>query len=187
MNISVSVLSKIMAGQETCLFKIWHKMRHKEKDKTVSKELASWIANHTKMVTDLSVALKEGHLIREKWLAVEILKGTLLGKPDLIHIEDNSTTVYECKSGERNEADCIQILVYIYILNKLKPYGDKLLTGLLCYDTLTIKYTIDDIPKNLQSQIEDYFSLLLNEEPPPRCAGDSCRHCTIECNERDLV
>ena len=154
MNISASVLSKIMAGQETCLFKIWHKMRHKEEDETVSKELASWIANHTKMVTDLSMGLKEGRLIREKWLAVEILKGTLLGKPDLIHVENSSITVYECKSGKRNEADCIQLLMYLYILDKLKPYGDKLLTGLLCYDTVTIKYSLDDIPKNLQLQIE---------------------------------
>ena len=187
MNISVSVLSKVMVGQETCLFKIWHRMRHKEKDETVSKKLALWIANHTKMVTDLSIGLKEGRLSREKWLAIEILKGTLLGKPDLIHVKDNSVTVYECKSGKRNEADCIQLLVYLYILDKLKPYGDKMLTGLLCYDTITIKYSVEDVPKNFGSQIEYYFDLLLNEEQPPRCVGDSCRLCLIDCDKRNLL
>jgi len=187
MNVSVSTLSKLIAGEETCLYMFWYGMRHKEEVEEISKRLVEWKINHTDMVLDLSLKLKGGEIKKEEYVRLDVLTGTLVGKTDLVHITDDEVVIYDCKSGRPNSAHHVQMMAYLYMINKLGVYKDKQLKGIIHYENDDVQYTLDNIPSDLPSQIERYTTILLDDSPAPKFSGESCKWCRVECEKRKTV
>ncbi|MFQ5974805.1 MAG: Dna2/Cas4 domain-containing protein [Candidatus Hydrothermarchaeales archaeon] len=185
MNVGVGSISKLIVGEENCLYKIWYGMRHKEEVEEVSKELVKWKINHTNMLTNLSQSLDGGVIRKEDWIKLDVLGGILIGKMDLLHIKDNEITVYDCKSGKPKEFHQLQIMIYLYMMDELDLYSDQELKGVLYYGRDEISYSLKDIPNDLPQLIERYANILLSEEPPRPIGGSSCKWCKIECETKE--
>ncbi|MFH1283015.1 MAG: Dna2/Cas4 domain-containing protein [bacterium] len=183
MSMYVTSLSKLLAGEENCLFKIWYKMRNKIQDE-ISKELVLWKMNHTSMLNELIKTLKDGEIKREFWLGLDILNGNLRGSIDLLHIKDEMVEIHECKSGQERHSDQLQILIYLFMFKKMDSYKDKEIKGILHYNERDVHFNLNDIPDDLQILIEKQAEILLNDDPPNKYAGGSCKWCKIDCESK---
>jgi|LGOV01.1.fsa_nt_gb hypothetical protein len=186
MNVSVSDLSKLISGDETCLFKIWYKMRHREDTEGMSKKLVEWKVNHTKMMLDLGnkLEMKGGIIKKEDSIKLDVLKGTLVGRVDLFHITDDEVVIYDCKSGRQNISHHLQMMIYLYMVDKLKLYKGKTLRGVIHYKDKNINYDLSEILDDVPSSIERYINILLDDSAPSAFVGSSCEWCDIECEKR---
>jgi CRISPR/Cas system-associated exonuclease Cas4 (RecB family) len=187
MNISVSDLSKLISGDEACPFKIWYKMRHKEATAQISKNLAQWKINHTKMLKHLSNELekKGGKIKKEEYVKLDVSGGTLVGRVDLLHIIDDEVVIYDCKSGRQNASHHVQMMIYLYMVDKLNLFEEKPLRGVIQYEDENINYSLSDIYDDLPSEIKEYSKILINDSPPSAFVGASCEWCNIEYEERE--
>jgi hypothetical protein len=186
MNVSVTDLSKLISGEETCLFKIWYKMRHREDTEEISKKLVEWKVNHTKMMLDLSnkLEMKGGEIKKEEYIKLDASNGTLVGRVDLLHIADDEVIIYDCKSGKQNISHHLQMMIYLYMVDKLKLYKGKMLRGVIHYENKDIYYSLGDILDDLHSSIETYTNILLDDSAPSAFVGGSCEWCEIECEKK---
>lgn len=190
MNIGVSTISKLISGAESCPFKYWYALRHKDigEKESLSPQLIQWKIRHTQVVSKIIEDIQKlgGELKRERWVKLPLSKDDILiGKVDMIHENGKVINLYECKSGNPNSADAIQLLIYLYVLNKEESYKDKELKGILSYTDYQQEYSILDIPEEIQESIEKYSKILLSEDEPPKYEGSSCRFCNAECEFRE--
>ena len=189
MNISVSTISKLISGAESCPFKYWYAMRNKDisREKDLSPQLIQWQIRHNQVVCQIIEDVQKlgGELKRERWVKLPLSEDNILiGKIDIIHEIEKSIHLYECKSGNPNSADALQLLIYLYILTKEEAYKDKELKGILGYKDYQKEYSILDIPEDLQELIDKYSKILLSEDEPPKYEGSSCRFCNADCEFR---
>jgi len=186
MNISISQLSKLISGDECCLFKYWYYLRHKNltKKEDLSPELVKWRIRHTSLVSKIIEDLKKlgGNLKRERWLIHNLSEtDAIVGKADIIHEIENEINLYECKGGKPCSADALQLLIYLYLLSKERYCSDKKIRGILCYEDCKKDYFISDIPEDISGLIEKYSEMLLSLSTPIKSAGSSCRFCEVPC------
>jgi len=189
MNISISQISKLISGDDPCLFKYWYAMRHKEeaKKEDLSPELVQWRIRHNQVVSNIIDDVqksggKGGEFKREKWVKLALSKDDMLvGKADIIHENNKSIKLYECKGGQPSSADAIQLLIYLYVLTKEEAYKDKELKGILGYKDYQKEYSISDIPEGIQELIDKYSKILISNSEPQKYEGSSCRFCSAPC------
>lgn len=186
MNISVSQISKLISGDESCPFKYWYAIRHKDEAKKegLSPELVQWRIRHTQVISKIIEDIQKlgGEIKRERWVKLPLSEENIvIGKADIIHENDKDVHLYECKGGQPCSSDAIQLLIYLYILTKEESYNDKELKGILGYKDYQKEYSVSDIPPDLQELIDKYSKILLSEEEPPKYEGSSCRFCKAVC------
>ena len=186
MNVSISQISKLISGDDPCLFKYWYAMRHKDeaKKEDLSPELVQWRIRHNQVVSNIidDVQKLGGEFKREKWVALNLSENdALVGKADIIHENNKSIHLYECKGGQPSSADAIQLLIYLYVLTKEESYKDKELKGILGYKDYQKEYSISDIPEGIQELIDKYSKILISNSSPQKYEGSSCRFCSAPC------
>ncbi len=186
MNISVTALSKLISGEEPCLFKHWYGVHNKEKDKhDLDKKWISWRMKHNDFVTKVSVELQDngGKLKREEWIRVPLSEDNmLLGKVDLLQDLGSEIKIYEIKGGtSSSHAHIMQILIYLDMFRKLKEYKNKKILGILKYDNVEQEYTPSDIPEGFSEIISKNIKILLGKEKPAKIMGGGCKFCEVPC------
>jgi len=186
MNISISQISKLISGDEPCLFKHWYALRHKDIDKKedLSPELVKWKIRHNQIVSKIIEDVQKlgGEFKREKWVKLALSKDDILiGKADIIHENKENIHLYECKGGHPSSADAIQLLIYLYVLTKEEFYKGRELKGILGYKDYQKEYSISDIPEDIQELIDKYSKILLLDSEPPKYEGSGCRFCSAPC------
>ncbi|HUV01945.1 MAG TPA: PD-(D/E)XK nuclease family protein [Desulfobacteria bacterium] len=189
MNVAVSDLSRLISGDEACLFKIWYKMRHKEATAQLSKSLVQWKINHTKMLKDLSNGLEKrgGRIKKEEYVKLDVSGGTLVGRVDLLHIADDEVVIYDCKGGRQSASHHVQMMIYLYMVDKLDLFEENPLRGVIHYEDANISYSLSDIYDDLPSEIGEYTNILMSDSPPSAFVGASCEWCNIECEEKEVL
>ena len=186
MNISISQISKLISGDDPCLFKYWYAIRHKDeaKKEDLSADLVQWRIRHNQVVSNIigDVQKVGGEFKREKWVVLKLSENdALVGKADIIHENDKSIHLYECKGGQPSSSDAIQLLIYLYVLTKEESYKDKELKGILGYKDYQKEYSISDIPNKIQELIDEYSKILISDSEPQKYEGSSCRFCNAPC------
>jgi len=186
MNISISQISKLISGDDPCLFKYWYAIRHKDeaKKEDLSADLVKWRIRHNQVVSNIieDVQKSGGEFKREKWVVLNLSENdALVGKADIIHENDKSIHLYECKGGQPSSSDAIQLLIYLYVLTKEESYKNKELKGILGYKDYQKEYSITDIPEGIQELIDKYSKILISDSEPLKYGGSSCRFCSAKC------
>jgi hypothetical protein len=190
MNISVTILSKMISGDEPCLFKHWYSVHNKETDKhDLDKKWISWRMKHNDFVTEVSVKLQEdgGKLKREEWIKIPLSnENVLLGKVDLLQDLGDEVKIYEIKSGAySSHTHVMQILIYLDMLRKLKEYKNKKIIGILKYDNAEQTYNLSDIPENFSELVSKNIKILLGKNKPAKIMGGSCKFCEVPCELKE--
>ena len=101
----VTGLSKLMAGDHSCLFRPWYKSWHQGYRRLSGggEGLAAWQARHSLAVHELADRLEregcEVFIEDQNWFDTMSASGSVLsGKPDIIaHHPDGSATVYDVR------------------------------------------------------------------------------------------
>lgn len=183
----VTWLSKVMAGEQSCLWAPWFRSHHQNYHKLNGDlDLARWNVEHTRLLTETRTALlRTGAEVRvegqNSFRYAHASGGTLAGKPDIVAINDTGVMICDCKTGRPRISDRIQVMIYMltlpYCQPKLAVYS---IQGKVIYrdsEVLVPAASVDD----RFGQHFDYFMNLIvaPDSPPPSPSSGECRFCDI--------
>jgi len=99
----VSWLTKQMAGEESCRWRLWFKANNKFDKMPSDFDLAKWTADHTQLLHSRADHLRaDGYAVYLEGQNDFRLKGssgaTLSGKADIVALKDGDACVIDCKT-----------------------------------------------------------------------------------------
>ena len=115
----VTWLSKVMAGEQACLWASWFKAHHQNFEKADSDfDLTRWNVEHTRLLvqtrTELAARLAEVRVESQNSFQYSHASGAVLaGKPDIVAIEGMDAVVIYCKTGRPKVSEHIQVKIYM--------------------------------------------------------------------------
>jgi hypothetical protein len=191
----VTWLSKIMAGEQACLWASWFKAHHQNYRKAEGDfDLARWNIEHTRLLVQTRMELaRQGATVRvESQNAFQYphADGVILaGKPDIVALDDITATVVDCKTGRPKVSDRIQVQIYMYVLPvcfpKLALYGMR---GRVVYPDHHVDIPPAAADEEFGKHLNYFLDLIASEPAPMQAASPSeCRFCDItvdDCAER---
>jgi hypothetical protein len=191
----VTWLSKVMAGEQACLWASWFKVHHQDYPKAPGNfDLASWNVEHTRLLiqtrTEWSrwgteVRVEEQNRFRYRHPSGAVLAG----KPDILAIVGGEAVVLDCKTGRPRLSDRLQVQIYMALLPRYFPeLRDYPLYGGVVYPDDTLDIPPRAIDARFREHL-DYFIELIASETPLAVAPNAreCRFCDItehDCPER---
>jgi hypothetical protein len=183
----VKWLSKIMAGEQACLWASWFKAHHQSYAKADSDfDLTSWHVKHTRLsVTTCQEFTRRGATVRVegqnyfRWPHAS--GGFLAGKPDIVSIEDTAVTVVDCKTGTARRSDRIQVQIYMHVLPFCFPeLGLKTIKGRVVYADNQVEIPPDAADGRFGEDLDFFMGLVAGETAPMAAPSSSeCRFCDI--------
>jgi hypothetical protein len=178
----VTWLSKVMAGEQACLWASWFKAHHQDYPKIEGNfDLARWNLEHTRLLVQTRSQLNG------RWAEVRVesqnafryrhASGALLaGKPDIIAWENGQAVVMDCKTGRPKMSDLLQVQIYMQVVPQCVPeLRDCTMHGRVVY----AEHARDIPPEAVDArfgELVDYFLNLIASEFPP-CKAPSTREC----------
>jgi len=185
----VTWLATIMSGSITCHWQSWFKSQNQLTEKQSDDfDLAGWTIDHTKMLTELNKKLTEENYnpIIEQGIKYEIpdSNAVIAGKPDCVIEKKNEVIIYDCKTGKEKISNQVQVMIYMYLLQKNKTYK-KQIRGIIKYKDKEIE--IPNLPENFEENFNYFIDILSSSKPPTKNPGDDCKFCKItknDCPER---
>lgn len=126
----VSWLTKLLAGEESCYWKLWFRAHHKYDKRPSDFDLAKWTAEHTALRDRHTAELRaEGYEVfieDQNGFRAQGHNGALLaGKADIVALRDGDACVIDCKTGSDKHSDKLQVLLYMIML----PHGNTRYRG----------------------------------------------------------
>lgn len=183
----VTWLSKIMAGEQSCIWASWFKAHHQDYNKLQgSFDLARWNIEHTRLLTEYRAELgRNGATVRvetqNSFQYGHASGAVIAGKPDIVALRDSIATVCDCKTGRPKTSDRVQVMMYMYLLPVCFPeLAAYTVEGRIIYPGSKVDIppsAVDDrFARNL-----DYFVSLTSAADAPCCAPShaECRFCDI--------
>ena len=185
----VSWLAEIMSGDLTCHWKVWFKTHNKLTKKQPSDfDSVEWKINHTKKLTEVKDRLIKNNYVPkvERYIEYRIPNSNAIvqGRIDCVIENDDSITIYECKTGRERDSDQAQVLLYMYILSKTNP-SKKQIKGIISYNDKEVE--ISNLPSNFEENFNYFVNILISTNYPVKNPGNDCRFCDItkeDCPER---
>ena len=185
-----SWLAKVMAGETSCLWSPWFRTHNRLIDRHGGPpDLVEWTMMHARMLTDLTRDLARPglRLYRERrfQIANPAYQTIVTGSIDLVAEEPGEVTVYDCKTGQPAASHEVQVMLYMYALERDPGTAGKSIRGAVIY-----KHSRRDIPylSNSFASNFDYFArLLAGTDEMPKAPGRDCAFCPIlreDCPER---
>jgi hypothetical protein len=178
----VTWLSKIMAGEQACLWASWFKTHHQDYPKMEGDfDLARWNLEHTRLLVGTRAQLcRPGVEVRvesQNAFRHRHASGALLaGKPDILAIEDDEAVVIDCKTGRPRMSDQLQVQIYMAILPACFPrLRNRTLRGRVVYGEHARDIPADAIDARFREHLDYFVNLLASQSPP--CAAPSTREC----------
>lgn len=191
----VTWLSKVMAGEQACLWASWFKAHHQNFQKAESDfNLARWNLEHTRLLVQTRLELaRQGATVRvesQNSFQYHHAGGVVLaGKPDIVALDDTTATVVDCKTGRPKVSDQIQVQIYMYVLpicfSKLSLYTFK---GRVVYPNHHVDIPPSAADAGFGKHLDYFMDLIAAESAPMQTPSLSeCRFCDItmaDCSER---
>jgi hypothetical protein len=191
----VTWLSKIMAGEQACLWASWFKTHHQNYRKAEGNfDLARWNVEHTRLLVRTRMDLaRHGSTVRtetQNAFQHSCAHGVILaGKPDIVALDDITATVIDCKTGRPKLSDRIQVQIYMYVLPicfpKLALYSMR---GQVVYSDHHVEIPPGTADESFGKHLDYFIDLLASDSAPMRAPSLSeCRFCDItmaDCAER---
>jgi len=107
------------------------------------------------------------------------------GKADCVVEENNTISIYDCKTGKDRMSDQAQVMLYMYIMSRDPKFERKEIKGVVAYHNHEIE--IPKLPETFESNLIYFFDSLCKDDALPKAPGDSCKFCDItkaDCAER---
>jgi hypothetical protein len=183
----VTWITKLLGGDDRCLWKAWYKSQYKYEKQPETPErqefFAKYTAKHDAITRTRAAELKAlGYLTKEEdenKFKLQGKAGDLAGKPDLTGIKDDTALVVEAKSGKRREADLWQVLVYLFALPRTWMKGSGLkLVGEVEY--ANERRQVPPLDEQRAQKIGQIMQTVTGPDIPPTSPSfHECRYCDI--------
>jgi hypothetical protein len=191
----VTWLSKVMAGEQACVWASWFKAHYQGFDKVESDfDLARWNLEHTRLLLRTRAQLaKPGAAISiegENAFRHDYKNGIVLaGKPDLVVIEGKDALIIDCKTGKPRVSDRIQVQIYMHLLPKCFPELTRCtVRGRVVYGHRAIDINPSSVDDSFVEHLDFFVNLVASKKPPFKAPSHGeCRFCEItkaDCVER---
>ncbi len=192
--VHVKWLTRQLAGEDQCLWKVWFKAHNKYDKLPSGFDLATWTANHDRMVrTRTDTLIAEGFDVYVENQNDFFLKGnngvTLSGTPDIVAVRDGEPVVIDCKTGSDRISDKIQVMVYMMVLPHTHPACKGLrVSGEVEYTNGSVTIGADDVDDAFQAHFREMIGAVGGEAELRRVPSWSeCQWCDItsaDCPDR---
>ena len=189
----VSWLTRLLAGENACVWKAWYKAHYKvPKDESPEREafFAEQTIKHDAIQDVREKELKDaGYTVKREEQGEFKLrgsKGDLAGKPDLVGMNATEALIVEVKSGKQRESDAWQVLIYWFALSLDWLKGSNLrIRGEVAYKG-GVTRKVEALTPQSHAKIADLLKLVTGDEEPLRTPGKwDCEYCDIQsCPDR---
>ena len=193
----VTWLSRLLVGDDSCVWSSWFRAHHENFNKTDSSsfDLVKWRVAHTGLVRRTIDGLRSsGHIVTMEEQNAFRLKGssgaTLAGKADIVATApDGSVTVYDAKTGAQKASDAAQVMIYQYALAREKRYRGLPIEGRLVYgDGAEVSLPAGSLDADFVNSLHDLLGRMSGSEPAERVPSRrECAWCPLtaeDCPER---
>ena len=191
----VTWITKLIAGEENCLWKLWFRANYKFDKLPGDFNLAKWQAEHTLLSDETVSNLRDMRytVSREGQNSFNV-KGrsgvVLAGRADIVAVKNDDAVVIDCKTGSQKSSDIQQVLVYMFFLPQVHPQlkGRKL-RGEVYYKTGDIVRVPDNsLDNGFRQQLGRFMMIAADPCAPEKTPSFSeCRFCDVrkeDCPER---
>jgi hypothetical protein len=183
----VTWLSKIMAGEQNCLWASWFRAHHQDYPKCDGGfDLAGWSLEHTRLLIltrgQLSANGAEVRVEGQNAFKYRHASGALLaGKPDIIALEEGEAVVVDCKTGRPRMSHQLQVQIYMAVLPACFPsLSDHAVRGSVVYPDHAVDIPPGAADARFRNHLDYFFNLLAVESPPPKAPSTrECLYCDI--------
>jgi hypothetical protein len=187
----VTWLSKIMAGEQACLWASWFRAHHQNYEKVDSGfDLAAWNLDHTRLLVetraDLMAAGAEVRVEGQNRFHYRYPSGVVLaGKPDLLALEEGEAVVLDCKTGRPRVSDRLQVQIYMAVLPACFPeLANYPVRGCVVYGDHEIDIPPGAVDARFRKNLDYFVRLIASESPPPKAPNyRECLFCDITEND----
>ncbi len=190
----VTWLTKPLAGEESCQWKLWFKSNFQFTKRPSDFNLAKWSAEHTALTETRAKELRDNgysvYIEDQNSFKLQGGNGAVLsGKADIVAVKDGDACVIDCKTGSEKHSDKLQVLLYMYVLPKtIARYRGLSLRGEVQYSDHITSIGVDEIDDRFKGLIRGKMNLAASVEEPEKAPSfGECRFCDIpvsECPER---
>jgi hypothetical protein len=183
----VTWLSKVMAGEQACLWASWFKTHHQNFQKAESDfNLARWNLEHTRLLvrtrTDLTARRAEVRVESQNSFQYRHASGAVLaGKPDIVAIEGMELIVNDCKTGKPKMSDQLQVQIYMHVLPVCFPdLALYTIRGRVVYPNHSVEIAPCAVDAGFVDHLDYFIELVGGEDQPFKTPSASeCRFCDI--------
>jgi hypothetical protein len=181
-----SWITKLLAGEDQCLWKVWYKVTHhyaKRPDEPGREDFfREYNEKHDAIVRVRAQELRDaGYVVKVEEEGAFKLEGEtadVAGKPDIVAIKDREVIVSDAKSGKPRASDHWQVLLYelALVLSWLGPGYD--IKGEVQYRARRdeVRPLGDAERKKIVAMIKKVSS---KEEPAATPSQYECRYCDV--------
>jgi hypothetical protein len=176
-------LVSLIAGEAQCHYAAWFKGHHTY-DK-LPKDLAAWQLEHTDLVRATAQALQADGwtttLEDQNGFRLTGQTAVLAGKPDIVARKEGRLRVVDCKTGQPNHKDLVQVATYLLALPLAWKRTGLLVEGELVYKTHTVPVTQEEAATTVKDRL---FTLIrglatATTAPPTVPSERECAWCDI--------
>ncbi len=190
----VTWLTKQMAGEESCRWKLWFKAHNTYAKAPSDFDLARWTAEHTQVLHARADELREqGYAVYLEGQNDFKLKGangaTLSGKADIVAVKGDDSLVVDCKTGKERTSDKLQVLTYMLALPASVAHcRGRQLRGEVQYGDGAVAIAAAEVDDAFRQMVKECMDVAAAPQAPPKAASASeCRWCDVtaaDCPER---
>ena len=191
----VTWLSKVMAGEQSCIWASWFKTKHEGYDKVPSDfNAAQWKLEHTRLLTDFALERQrqgdQVYIEGQNRFKYKRQSGLILaGIPDVIGKRSDGVAVYDMKTGSPRTSDQVQVMIYMYCLPRcMDEYRDVQLDGCVVYRTHQVPIPAATIDDRFSDNLHHFLNMLEADFPALKVpSARECHFCEItkaDCSER---
>ncbi len=191
----VTWLSKVMAGEQSCIWASWFKTRYQDYTKVPTEfDQAQWKLQHTRLLTDFALELhragKQLFLETQNSFQYRRQSGLILaGRPDIVAIGSEGPTVYDMKTGKQRFSDQVQVMIYMYCLPRcMEGYEETSPSGCVVYKGHQVPIPPESINQEFSETLHHFLDILEADHPALKVpSAHECRFCEItkaDCPER---
>jgi len=187
----VTWMAEVMSGDVDCQWRAWfrshYRLRHEAERE--GGDLAAWRATHTRALSELTRTLASNGLPAQNEYAFKQRlpwhrEGIIAGKMDCLVDDEDTVTVYECKTGMRKSRDHLQVMLYMWALAQEPRFAGKRMRGFLVYEDDQVEVQPYG---NFIDDLTHFSGVLCGGDEAPRVPGYDCRFCPVsddDCAER---
>ena len=195
----VTWLSKLLVGENSCIWAAWFKTHHFKYEKARSDfNFVEWNTRHTALVGELADRLEaEGCEVfienQNSFKQTSSQSGSVLsGRPDLVAVHpDGRATVYDVKTGRERGSDEAQVKLYMYLLPRAKDtrWHGVIFDGCVVYgDGQERRISATAVDDEFVAAVQSLMRRVVSDTPARRVpSAPECAWCdltTADCDAR---
>lgn len=190
----VTWITKLLAGEDSCLWKMWFKANNKYDKVPSDFDLTKWTADHTALLERRADELRaDGYTVYiedQNSFRLEGQNGALLsGKADIVAIRDDDACVIDCKTGKERHSDNLQVLLYMLVLPiTVERYRGLVFRGEVQYVSHMVPIDQSGLSADFKTRLKEKMDVAASQDQPLKTPSFSeCSWCDItsaDCPER---